>query len=163
MRRGFKFQGGLLSTDGRHHQPNFKYFKEGEFYFWRLALFVGPFNRNGDQNGPYANVFMRKLERDLLSYTSNIPSSWWRYIDDVFAIWPHSESNLEIFLNDLNSFHPTIKFSAEWSKESVMFLDTRVINKEDISLQIFIQNLQTPINISTPIAVAHPTIKKDCL
>ena len=78
----------------------------------------------------YANLFMGKLERDLLSYTTNIPSSWWRYIDDIFAIWPHGERNLEIFLNELNSFHPTIKFTAEWSKESVTFLDTRVINKE---------------------------------
>ena len=72
----------------------------------------------------YANLFMGKLGRNLLRYTSNTPSSWWRYIDDVFAIWPHGERNLEILLNELNSFHPTIKFTAEWSKESVTFLDT---------------------------------------
>ena len=44
----------------------------------------------------YANLFMGKLERDI-NYTSNIPSSWWRYMDDVFAIWPHGERNLDIF------------------------------------------------------------------
>ena len=50
----------------------------------------------------YANLFLGKLERDLLRYTTNIPSTWWRYIDDIFAIWPHDEKNLEIFLNELN-------------------------------------------------------------
>ena len=30
---------------------------------------------------------------------------------------------MEKFLNKLNSFHPTIKFTAEYSKEKVNFLD----------------------------------------
>ena len=34
---------------------------------------------------------------------------------------------LQVFLTELNSFHPTIKFTAEWSRESVTFLDTKVI------------------------------------
>ena len=31
-----------------------------------------------------------------------------------------------VFLNEINSFHPTIRFTAEWSKTSVSFLDTKV-------------------------------------
>ena len=37
----------------------------------------------------YANLFMAKLEEDLLAWTSARPHTWWRYIDDIFAIWEH--------------------------------------------------------------------------
>ena len=35
-----------------------------------------------------------------------------------FFNWEHEEESLETFLNKLNSFHPTIKFAAEYSKRS---------------------------------------------
>ena len=47
--------------------------------------------------------------------------------DDIFTIWPHSEESLMVFLNEINSFHSTIRFTKEWSWESVTFLDTKVI------------------------------------
>ena len=75
----------------------------------------------------YANIFMGRLERDLLQQTTQKPTTWLRFIDDIFAVWSHGEESLQIFLNEINSFHPTIKFTAEWSRESVTFLDTRVI------------------------------------
>ena len=75
----------------------------------------------------YANIFMGKFEIDLLQQTVKRPTIWWRYIDDFFAVWPHGEENLKVFLTEINSFHPTIKFTAEWSRESVTFLDTKVI------------------------------------
>ena len=37
------------------------------------------------------------------------------------------EKNLwKKFLNELKSFHPTIKFSAEYSKETINFLDVNI-------------------------------------
>ena len=45
----------------------------------------------------YANVFMGKLESSLLQKVSMKPDIWWRYIDDVFAIWLHGEQNLTFF------------------------------------------------------------------
>ena len=75
----------------------------------------------------YSNLFMGCLERDLLQPTKKKPSTWLRYIDDFFAIWPHREEQLRHFIEVLNSYHRTIKFTAEWSSESVTFLDTRVI------------------------------------
>ena len=76
----------------------------------------------------YMNIFMGRLERDLLQQTTKKLTTWWRYIDNIFAVWPHGEENLQTFLNQINSFHPTIKFTSEWSRESVTFLDTRVIH-----------------------------------
>ena len=42
-------------------------------------------------------------------------------------IWEHGEESLEKFINKLNSFHPTIKFTAEYSKETINFLDVRLV------------------------------------
>ena len=74
----------------------------------------------------YANIFMDSLERKILAEEERIPSTWWRYIDDIFAIWPHGEQHLTTFINQINQFHPSIKFTAEWSSKSVSFLDTEV-------------------------------------
>ena len=35
------------------------------------------------------NLFMGKLERDLLQQVERNPTTWWRYIDDIFTIRPH--------------------------------------------------------------------------
>ena len=76
---------------------------------------------------PYANIFMGRFDRDLLQQTTQKLTTWLRYIDDIFAVWPHGEENLQVFLTQKKLFHATIKFTAEWSRESVMFLDPRVI------------------------------------
>ena len=75
---------------------------------------------------PYAILFMADLEEKILSASEKKPMIWWRYIDDIFFIWEHGEESLENFLNKLNSFHPTIKFTAEYSKETIYFLDVNI-------------------------------------
>ena len=52
---------------------------------------------------------------------------WWRYIDDIFIIWQHGEEKLKELLKILNSSHPTIKFTAEYSLDKVNFLYVEVI------------------------------------
>ena len=76
----------------------------------------------------YANIFMGKLEQELLAQTRIKPTIWWRHnnIDDVFALWTHGEESLINFIGEINQAHPTIKFKAEWSRDSVSFLDTLV-------------------------------------
>ena len=39
--------------------------------------------------------------------------------------WTHGHENLETFLQEANSFHPTIRFTAEVSNEEHVFLDTK--------------------------------------
>ena len=70
---------------------------------------------------------MAKLEETLPTQATSSPRIWWRYIDDVFAIWDKEQNELENFLQQINDFHNTIKFTAEWSTEWVSFLDTTVI------------------------------------
>ena len=54
------------------------------------------------------------------------PMIWWRYIVDKFFIWEHGEESLKVFIEQVNMFHSTIKFTAEYSKEEVKFLDVNI-------------------------------------
>ena len=74
----------------------------------------------------YAILFMSKLEEKLLETFSLKPTVWWRYIDDIFFLWDHGEESLKDFIQHLNSAHPTIKFTAEYSKDTINFLDVKV-------------------------------------
>ena len=63
----------------------------------------------------YANIFMGRLESQLLQQTSIVLAVWWRYMDDIFTIWPYGEEKFKIFVQQINSMHSTIKFTAKWS------------------------------------------------
>ena len=39
-------------------------------------------------------------------------------MDEIFFIWTNSEETFEKFLEDLNEFHPNLKFTYETSKKS---------------------------------------------
>ena len=70
---------------------------------------------------PYAILFMANLEEKMLEGFEKKPMIWWRYIDDIFFIWEHGEESLKVFIEQVNMFHSTIKFTAEYSKEEVIF------------------------------------------
>ena len=74
----------------------------------------------------FANLFMADFEDKWVYTYETRPSIWLRYIDDIFLIWEHSSEELDIFLQHLNSCHPTIKFTSEQSTDHVNFLDTTV-------------------------------------
>ena len=75
---------------------------------------------------PYAILFMADLEEKLFEIFEKKTMIWWRYIDDIFFIWEHGEESLRDFIDQVNLFHPTIKFTAEYSKEEVNFLDRNI-------------------------------------
>ena len=77
----------------------------------------------------FANVFMAKIERQILRQSNKKPLVWKRYIDDVFSLWDTSTDKIE-FLEKANSFHPTIKFTAEISETEITFLDAKVYKGE---------------------------------
>ena len=77
----------------------------------------------------YANLFMSSLEEDMLNSCEVKPWIWYRYIDDVFFIWTHGEEKLCSFVEYINSYHQTIKFTTEKSRDSVSYLDVLVSRK----------------------------------
>lgn len=55
------------------------------------------------------------------------PKLWIRYVDDVFAIWPHGRRNLNLFLKKINLIDPSIKFTMEIEIDRKLpFLDVLV-------------------------------------
>ena len=73
----------------------------------------------------YANLFMSNLE--TLASQPIQPLLWKCYIhvDDIICIWPGTIPQLEKFLQD-HSFHHSIKFTWEYSAESVIFLEISI-------------------------------------
>ena len=65
----------------------------------------------------FANMFMSELECRMLGEYRLDPWVWWRFLDDVFLIWLHGKEALLEFLDYVNSYHETIKYTWEWSKE----------------------------------------------
>ena len=62
----------------------------------------------------------------------------------IFFIWEHGEELLKEFIIDINSFHPTIKFTADWSKEKFNFLDVEVtLNSGVLSTNLFVKPADT--------------------
>ena len=70
---------------------------------------------------PYACIFMGQVETEFLKTQKHKLLVWFRYIYNVFFIWSHDKETLSLFLEDLNNFHPNIKFSHEIDKESIHF------------------------------------------
>ena len=88
---------------------------------------------------------MDNLERRILANMYAVRSTWWRCIDNIFSIWPPGEDQLTVFLDKVNQFHPYIKFMAEWSAKSVVFLDTKVTveNEGCLSIDLYVEPTDT--------------------
>lgn len=85
----------------------------------------------GTRVGPnYANIFMGVLEGEFLNSQSLKPLYYKRFIDDVFLIWTHGQTNLITFIDAFNSAHPSISFSYQYSPSTVNFLDVNVTVSE---------------------------------
>ena len=78
----------------------------------------------------YVSLFMVELEKKIFENTNFKLLLWLRYLDDIFCIWAEGLERLQEFYQYLNSFHPTIKFTMEFSKEQINFLDVNISQKE---------------------------------
>ena len=67
----------------------------------------------------------------------HVPEDWWRFIDDCLFWWLGSKEELECFIRFMNNFHPSIKFTCEYSFEtrSVNILDMRIYVDSDGLIQ----------------------------
>ena len=83
----------------------------------------------------FANIFMYVLETKMLQECDWKPWIWWRFLDDIFFIWLHGEQRLREFLNCINSYHNTIKYTWDWSMSQVSFLDVTI--SKDVGGSVF--------------------------
>ena len=70
-----------------------------------------------------ANIFMSVTLSKFLRIQSTQPILLARYyIDDIFILWPERET-VDVFLSELNSFHPNLKFTSSQSESEINFLE----------------------------------------
>lgn len=72
----------------------------------------------------YANIFMAQWEDSALKACKLKPLHYYRYLDDIWGVWTHSEEEFQVFLNTLNTHRDSIKIKSTSSHTSVDFLDT---------------------------------------
>ena len=48
------------------------------------------------------------------------------HIDDIIFFWEHGKDTLKVIVDNINNMHPTIKFTADWSRTSIHFLDVSI-------------------------------------
>ena len=60
---------------------------------------------------------MADLKKRILEDIELHPRIWWSYVNDIFFIGEYGENSFKQFIETLIFCHPTIKFTAEWSKE----------------------------------------------
>ena len=80
----------------------------------------------GSPLGPaLANILVGYQEEKLFSQTQK-PPTYFRYVDDTFAIFDH-EAEADEFLTKLNCLHPSLKFTFEKEKDKCLsFFDVDV-------------------------------------
>ena len=83
----------------------------------------------------YADIYMAEFEKQALQKCPFKPDCYYRYLDDIFLIWPHGISKFNQFLEIFNSHRASIKFKAEISTDSVNFLDTTLFRSKENTLE----------------------------
>ena len=78
----------------------------------------------------YANIFMARLEEEIFSSTKFQPLLLLHYLDDIFCLWTDNIEKLKEILEFLNVFHPSIKFSIDYSPNQTNYLDVLIIKDE---------------------------------
>lgn len=69
----------------------------------------------------YPNIFTGRFERTSQDSTF----SWFRFIDDIDMKWTHGHDNLEVFFQEANTIHPTMKLTVEVCNNDNVFKDTK--------------------------------------
>ena len=92
-----------------------------------------------------ANIYMSVILRNFLNTQQQQPLLLARYIDDIFMIWPNNQ-DLDLFLYNLNNFHPNLHFTHEHSTLTANFLDL-TIYKSDRKLTLQVKTYQKPHNL----------------
>ena len=75
---------------------------------------------------PFASIFMGDFEISKILPLTVAIMLWKRFIDDVFFIFTGTEEELKSLFHTINEIHPTIKFTFEYSRTQVHYLDTNL-------------------------------------
>ncbi|XP_053383089.1 uncharacterized protein LOC128549717 [Mercenaria mercenaria] len=128
------------------------YFKFDEnFYLQKMGTSMG-----SSMAPSYGSLFMGKFEQDFLRNRDIQPTLWLRFLDDIFMVWDHSLEELELFIRELNSFHPDIKFTHTISQDSLSFLDVNISKGENLCVETNIYVKETNDHQYLDYTSCHP-------
>ena len=85
----------------------------------------------------YIYIFIY-IYKNISSYKNVQKLLWVWYLDDIFCIWTDGLEKLNELFSYLSSFHPTIKFTMNYSDTNNNFLDVYVTkNSAKLSTDLF--------------------------
>ncbi|KAG8334141.1 hypothetical protein J6590_108662 [Homalodisca vitripennis] len=107
-----------------------------------------------------ANIFLSKFETHAKETMDYFPRIWKRYVDDIFAVFDKKQ-NLQNFIDSLNSFYPSIKFTCEIENENQLpFLDLLIMKNTNGHFEFDIYRKPTQNDRFIPVDSFHPPSQK---
>ena len=70
-------------------------------------------------------------EKEALYKAALKPHTYYRYLDEIFIVWPHGEKAFHGLFDSLNNHEPPIRFKATLNKWKIDFLDTTIIKNPE--------------------------------
>ena len=92
-----------------------------------------------------------------------LPIVWWRFIDDIFMIWPHSLGELYSFLEALNNVLESIKFTTNISQTQVNFLDVSIYKDAHGNIRTGLYTKPTDAHLYLHYTSYHPKHQKNSI
>ena len=92
------------------------------------ALQIFPdFNFLGEDKLSYTNLFVGYIEHQFFNqYKGPKPELYHCYIDECVGATSSTREELNQFISAVNSFHPALKYTWEFSDTSLAFLDIKL-------------------------------------
>ena len=103
---------------------------EGERYRQKEGTAIG--SKMGKN---YACTYMGMWEEEVNKRAERVmgkrPKVWYRFVDDIWGIWKGSKEEFSKFVELCNGHEERIKVTYEICEQEAVFLDVKVIRKED--------------------------------
>ncbi|XP_043934417.1 fanconi-associated nuclease 1 [Protopterus annectens] len=77
----------------------------------------------------YANLVMVAWEQEEIVKCKQV-LCYKRFVDDLFFLWHGHESSLKIFHEQINNSSPFLKFTLEYSRDRMKFLDVLILRSD---------------------------------
>jgi hypothetical protein len=113
-------------------------------------------------SGLIAEMFLQNIEHLHLTYLTHKHKiiNYWTYVDDILLIFYSNHTNIQEILDDFNSLHPKLHFTAEAERDhTISYLDIS-IHRTPTSIKTSIYRKPTFTDTIIPYTSNHPSQHK---
>ena len=110
----------------------------------------------------YANISLDAIETSFFTASLHKTCIYYRYIKEIFQLWPHDNDTLTHFLEHAINIHPKLKFTHEISITTLPFFDVSVEIRLDKIFTIM-HRKPTDSNSYLHYTSCHPVHIKDSI